>query len=863
MSRTISAHGSRAFRGRYRLIQSTASLPTLFGVFGYMLLLTDLPVAEWATWWACLLVYGGVVGAISERRYWREIEPVARYLDGQDSDPGRAQLARTAFSALASLPIRMQRRGLVMNFLPALIFPVAMALFGHSGWLEWDRIRSYFVATLVGSLFSSGLTFYWIKRSFSDLCSELGHAVGDPAHRASLVERFSLVKKLRFAVTLPALASILLLCNVVYDSLRMAAEEAAVDWAQAALASVARADAELPVAARVEARLPDRDLWPNPMEIVEIAREESERSSLSTSSSLLSSALDHALEADLMRSGRLVPANGGEVGAFHRLDDGSILLAAIDRHGLQLALGHMNRAVFLVCIVMVGCALLMGHLVCQDLRNAFSRLRDEVDRMAAGDLRPGAVFESEDELGDLGRAFEMMGQSLRDTIGRVSAATDRVERTAGDVSVVVASLASESRDQFGRIRVANELMLSINAQAQEVSQSARELNATIEESGASVLELGTAGDGLNETAAILSSKVEEVSESIEQMVRSVKEVAVTTEGLSHASEETSSSMEEMASAMRAVDSSAETTANLSRVVVEKAELGQARVSQTIVGMDAIREATDAAERVIRGLGARTGEIGGILDVIDNVAEETNLLALNAAIIAAQAGEQGRAFSVVADEIKDLADRVLASTKEISGLILAVQDESENAIGAIEAGSNSVMSGVDLSAEAGRTLEEITDASRESGTRIAEIVSSVQEQTRAASHVVNLMERVRDAAERIAAAGQDQGRSHEVVYRSALTMREVAQQVRTTTEEQSRGFRRIRENVEGVRRTVEQINGSLQEQSQACGEVARFLESVFEGTRTNEEAAGRMGVAMQELLSQAESLRSDVESFRIS
>ena len=378
-----------------------------------------------------------------------------------------------------------------------------------------------------------------------------------------------------------------------------------------------------------------------------------------------------------------------------------------------------------------------------------------------------------------------------------------------------------------------------------------------------MLELGAAGDDLNETASILSAKVEEVSESIEQMVRSVKEVGITTERLSQASEETSSSMEEMASAMRAVDSSAETTASLSRVVVEKAELGRSRVSQTISGMDAIREATDAAERVIRGLGARTGEIGGILDVIDDVAEETNLLALNAAIIAAQAGEQGRAFSVVADEIKDLADRVLASTKEIGGLIRSVQDESENAIGAIEAGSQSVMSGVDLSAEAGRTLEEITEVSRESGTRIAEIVSSVQEQSRAASHVVGLMERVRESAEQIAAAGRDQGRSHDVVYRSALTMREVAQQVRATTEEQSRGFRRIRENVEGVRGTVEQIDGSLQQQSQACAEVARFLEQVFDGTRTNEDAAGRVGKAMQELLSQAETLRTDVECFRIS
>ncbi len=863
MSQMGGERRSRIFGRQFRRIQSVASLPALVGVFGYMLLLTDLSFSEWTTWWTCLIVYGSVVGLIFERLHQRQLAPIRTYLDGEEGDENRLEAARAAFAVLVALPIRLQRWEFVVNALPALIFPLVLAMLGHSGWLEWTRIRSYTLATLVASLFSSGLTFYWLKTRFADLRAELASAAGDPADRAGLIERLSLVQKLRFAILAPALASILLIVNVVYDSLGFAAEETAAAWSQRALDAVAGGDPELSIAERVGQRLPDRSLWPNPMEVRELDPGTRLVSSDSGISDAVIEMLDERLELDSVVSGRLLPDHGPQVGAYRVSDGGRILVAVIDRDQLDLALGNMSQAVIWVCLAMVACALAIGRLVCQDLRSALSKLRTEADRMASGDLRPGIVFESEDELGDLGRAFEAMEYSLRNTIGRVSTAADRVERTAGDVAAVVQALATESREQFARTQVANELMVSINAQAQDVSKSARILNEKIDESGSSVLELGAAGDDLKQTASILSAKVEEVSESIEQMVRSVKEVGITTEQLSQVSEETSSSMEEMASAMRAVDASAETTRRLSGVVIEKAELGQARVSQTITGMDAIREATDTAERVIRGLGARTGEIDGILDVIDDVAEETNLLALNAAIIAAQAGEQGRAFSVVADEIKDLADRVLASTKEIGGLIRAVQDESENAIGAIEAGSNSVMSGVDLSAEAGRTLEEITDASRESGTRIAEIVTSVQEQSRAASHVVGLMERVRESAERIASSGQDQGRSHEVVYRSALTMKEVAQQVRATTEEQSRGFRRIRENVEGVRGTVEQIDEALQGQSQACAEVARFLEHVFEGTRTNEASAERMGTAMQELVSQAEALREDVKCFRIS
>ena len=130
--------------------------------------------------------------------------------------------------------------------------------------------------------------------------------------------------------------------------------------------------------------------------------------------------------------------------------------------------------------------------------------------------------------------------------------------------------------------------------------------------------------------------------------------------------------------------------------------------------------------MIRGLGGRVHEIGAILDVIDDVADETNLLALNAAIIAAQAGEQGRAFSVVADEIEDLAERVLSSTKEIGGLIRAVQDGDRQRDGAIEGGATSSPRGVALAAEAGvrsrrsRTAarDERRRASRRSCTRCA-------------------------------------------------------------------------------------------------------------------------------------------------
>jgi methyl-accepting chemotaxis protein len=249
-------------------------------------------------------------------------------------------------------------------------------------------------------------------------------------------------------------------------------------------------------------------------------------------------------------------------------------------------------------------------------------------------------------------------------------------------------------------------------------------------------------------------------------------------------------------------------------------------------------------------------------VIDDVADETNLLALNAAIIAAQAGDHGRAFSVVADEIKDLAERVLASTKEIGGLIRSVQEEARKATEAIERGSASVASGVDLSAEAGMALEEITAASRDSGTRIGGIVSSLREQAKAAGHVVDLMERVRGGVDEIRQASAEQNRGNVIVFQGAVTMREVALQVRGTTEEQARGSIRIRESVEGVREAVEKINSALQEQSAACAAAVEFLDEVRARSATHEESTRTVEGVAKDLLCQAEELRAEVRRFRM-
>lgn len=852
----------------------TWPVPLVMGLYiGWVGAASPLESACWVMAFTVALI--GAVASTPVPDFRFLLRGAATRLEGaRRTESGRAE---RVLQELVTLPVTRERRIFVAMSSAGAFLLLVLGLVGDGHWFAWPQLKSVLLATLVCAAISGNVLFHWTRRTLAPSRAALVAAVPSAASVEAGPALGSFATRLMMLVVLPAVAGMLLVLDAAERAEVERVEARAMVWMESALEALATpssswtspspfeaidrppeedsefgADAALPLDRRLAERLSDRSLWPVSAQIFEIESKARMPDALSESSRPFLAELQHGI-ARGARAGRVQPTRGRTMGAFRRDARDSLIVARINRDALLAGVGT-GAAPVLVLIGMAAISMIFARLLVLDWSRSMDGLLDRADHLAAGEPCVESVSGELVEFQEMGRALSRAATALRGMREGDAKAAERVERSVDLLRVELESIAAARIDQADRIDQANRLLAGIERQVEAVSDSAERLTSAIDASSNSVLELGAGGDELDETALVLTAKVDAVSGSLEQMVASVKQVGSTTDRLAEASEETSSSMEEMASAMRAVDTAAETTAKISRDVVEKAELGQTKVVQTIVGMDAIREATETAERVIRGLGTRTKEIGGILDVIEDVADETNLLALNAAIIAAQAGEQGKAFSVVADEIKELADRVLASTKEIGGLIRAVQEESENAIGAIEVGATSVMDGVDLSAEAGRTLEEITVASRESGTRISEIVNSVREQTKAASHVVLLMERVRESAEQISEAGVHQDRGNEVVYRSALTMREVAQQLRQTTQDQAAGFDRIRQSVVGVRSSVDEITDVLREQSTSCLQVKEYLEGAAACSRASEEAAARVHAAMDELAGRAKRLR---------
>jgi methyl-accepting chemotaxis protein len=186
-------------------------------------------------------------------------------------------------------------------------------------------------------------------------------------------------------------------------------------------------------------------------------------------------------------------------------------------------------------------------------------------------------------------------------------------------------------------------------------------------------------------------------------------------------------------------------------------------------MRSIAESVTNTVKEMGELGRRTAQIGRIAGVIDDIADQTNLLALNAAIEAARAGEQGRGFAVVADEVRKLAERTTTATKEIAQMIATIQDGTNGAIRAMESGSQQVQEGVTSTARAGESLQQIIHMSEEVGSMITHIATAATEQSGATAEVNQSMDQIAQLGKESAVAAQQSAKACQDLSELALAL----------------------------------------------------------------------------------------------
>ncbi|HYU47906.1 MAG TPA: methyl-accepting chemotaxis protein, partial [Terriglobales bacterium] len=242
-------------------------------------------------------------------------------------------------------------------------------------------------------------------------------------------------------------------------------------------------------------------------------------------------------------------------------------------------------------------------------------------------------------------------------------------------------------------------------------------------------------DKLQEILCKVSSNSKSIAAAGAEISASARQQTRGTEVQRDQITQVATAMQEMASTVQQVSENSNSAAAASQKAAETARQGGTVVEETLARMRAIAQAVGETAKKVQELGKQSDQIGKIIGVIDDIADQTNLLALNAAIEAARAGEQGRGFAVVADEVRKLAERTSSATKEITGMIRGIQAETKCAVTAMQAGTKEVEQGVELTTQAGSSLHDIIQMSEQVGDMITQIATAATEQS-AASEEIN-------------------------------------------------------------------------------------------------------------------------------
>jgi methyl-accepting chemotaxis protein len=375
-------------------------------------------------------------------------------------------------------------------------------------------------------------------------------------------------------------------------------------------------------------------------------------------------------------------------------------------------------------------------------------------------------------LGAINKYQNQVAKKLGDDAAAISVRSARLERTiyalviAGILLLVVWGLAL--------VRSLSRALKSMISMVKDLAEGEGDLTKRLEilthdELGDLAQGFNTFLDKIHEIISQVAGTAEQVASASEELSASATLQAQGADTQTDQATQVATAMQQMSSTVQQVSENCARAAEASRRAAETAREGGVVVEQALTQMRSIAESVGGTTKKMGELGRSSDQIGRIAGVIDDIADQTNLLALNAAIEAARAGEQGRGFAVVADEVRKLAERTTTATKEIAGMIQTIQEGTRGAVKAMEAGSQQVEEGVTSTARAGESLQQIISMSEEVGSMITHIATAATEQSGATIDINRSMDQIAQLVRGSAEAAQQSAKACQDLSELALDL----------------------------------------------------------------------------------------------
>jgi len=459
------------------------------------------------------------------------------------------------------------------------------------------------------------------------------------------------------------------------------------------------------------------------------------------------------------------------------------------------------------------------HLILSKPLNSLVRTSEA---LAVGDVQQEIDITSNDEIGRLAASQSRVIDYMREMSGVAAKVAN------GNLAVEVKPLSD--KDAFGKafsqlVERQRDLIGKVKLVAANVSEASRQLTKASEQTAQATQQIATTIQQVARGTAEQSNSLQQTANSVEQLSGAIGQIAAGSQEQAQGVNEATGIVKRVSGAIAEVSSNARVGTEAWQNTASSAAEGARMTHETVAGMDKVKRAMDLVSVRVTDLGERSGEIGKIVATIDDIASQTNLLALNAAIEAARAGEQGRGFAVVADEVRKLAERSSLATKEIASIVDGIRTGVAEAVSAMQQGSKDVEVGYKLATDAGGALDDILDRSRSVAKQVERISVAAQDLQGLSSGMVEAIDRINRIVEQNAAATEQMTQSSGAVSKSVETTASVA-------EENSAASQEVSASVEEMSAQVEETLAAAQSLADMSEEMERAVAAFNVGTDVN-------------------------------
>jgi len=478
-------------------------------------------------------------------------------------------------------------------------------------------------------------------------------------------------------------------------------------------------------------------------------------------------------------------------------------LTGLGNDATQFALSGLIVVAVLIMFVIV-----VRRVIVEPLRS----ISETWQALAEGDENRAFTVKSQDEIGAVARSCRMVTARMKELIDiskRVAAGDLTVEvKPTSDKDTLLKAFAQMVENQ-------RNLIAKVKATATSVAEASKQLSNASEQTARATQQIAGTVQQIAKGTSEQSVSLQETSASVEQLSGAIGQIATGTQDQARDIQEAGTMIKRVSAAMTKVSTNAKAGDDEWQITAASAAEGARKAHETVGGMNRIKKAMEVVSIRVSDLGARSEEIGKIVATIDDIAAQTNLLALNAAIEAARAGEQGRGFAVVADEVRKLAERSSGATKEIAALVGGIQTRLREAVGAMQEGGKEIEVGYTLAADAGVALDDILARSENVGKQVEHISAAARELQELSGSMVEAMERINRIVEQNAAASEQMTASSGKVSKAVKITADVA-------EDNSAASQEVSASVEEMSAQVEEVLAAAQSLTDTADDLEKTM-----------------------------------------